>query len=130
MKASTKEWFSAANDDFETVKILMENSNLTNIVTFHLQQAIEKTLKAFFEEYELGFIKTHNLQTLLAMVEDQLKLEYDEQVIGEIDQLYIDSRYPGDIGLLPNGNPSMNDISKYHKLALSIFDQVNRHINR
>jgi len=124
MKESTRDWLLAANDDLASIEILLKDVNLTNIIAFHAQQAIEKILKAVIEEFELGFLKTHNLQTLLSKVSNKIKLNYNELLIIEIDQLYIDARYPGDFGLFPNGKPSISDAMSYYQQAKELKEQI------
>ncbi|MDR0497031.1 MAG: HEPN domain-containing protein, partial [Treponema sp.] len=50
MKKQVEAWIKFAEKDILTVSEIIENSNLTNIVTFHCQQAIEKYFKAFILE--------------------------------------------------------------------------------
>lgn len=91
MKALTREWLNAADDDLITIETLLDNPVLTNIVAFHSQQAIEKTLKAIIEEFGISFIKTHNIQSLIINTEEVLHLSFNELIISELDRLYIDS---------------------------------------
>ena len=44
MKQSTREWLNAAGDDLITIENLLDNPILTNVIAFHAQQAIEKSL--------------------------------------------------------------------------------------
>lgn len=46
MKQLTREWFNAAEDNLITMENLLDNPILTNIVAFHSQQAVEKSIKA------------------------------------------------------------------------------------
>lgn len=97
---------------------------MTNIIAFHSQQTIEKTFKAIIEEIDLGFIRTHNLERLYSLIESTISLEMNEQIIAELDRLYIDTRYPGDFGLMPHGKPSLKEAEEYYKEAKRIKDQV------
>jgi len=121
MKKTTEDWFESAESDLLLVEEICLNQNLTHLSAFHCQQAIEKAFKAIVEEFNLPLIKTHSLETLYNSVRDkmQLKPEYDQLII--LDQLYIDSRYPGEMGLLPNGKPSIDETVKFRDLALEIF---------
>ena len=56
------------------------------------------------------------------MIDIDLKI-YDE-LIQLLDQLYIDSRYPGDMGLLPYGKPTLEDAKEFYDFAQEIFDKV------
>ena len=44
MKKISQEWLKSAEDDLEAIDEMIKNKSLTNIVAFHAQQAIEKSL--------------------------------------------------------------------------------------
>jgi HEPN domain-containing protein len=126
MKQLTREWLNAAGDDLTTIEKILDNEVLTNIAAFHAQQTIEKSFKAVMEEFEIGFIKTHNLQTLFLKIADHLALEVNELILSELDRLYIDARYPGELGLMPFGKPSIGEAKDYYNQALQIKNQVEK----
>jgi HEPN domain-containing protein len=107
MKQSTREWLNAAGDDLITIENLRDNPILTNVIAFHAQQAIEKSLKAIIEENGILFLKTHNLQSLFLKIEEIIPFDVNERIISELDRLYLDSRYPGNLGLMPYGKPTL-----------------------
>jgi hypothetical protein len=47
-----------------------------------------------------------------------------------LDSLYIEARYPGDMGLLPDGQPSLDDILKFYDFAQRVLDRVNGIVNK
>ena len=124
MKQSTREWLNAAGDDLITIEKLLDNPILTNIVAFHSQQAIEKSLKAIIEENGIVFIKTHNLQTLFLKIEEVIPFSVNELILSELDRLYVDARYPGDLGLMPYGKPTLKEAEIYFQEALKIKKQT------
>lgn len=124
MKQLTREWLNSAGDDLIAIGSLIDNPILTNIVAFHSQQAIEKSMKAVVEEFGLSFIKTHNLQTLFLKIEGILSFPVNELIISELDRLYLDSRYPGDFGLMPYGKPTLEEARLYFQEALDIKQRV------
>ena len=124
MKQLTREWLNAAGDDLITIENLLDNPILTNIVAFHSQQAIEKSIKAIIEEFGIVFAKTHNLQTLLIRIEQVILMSFNELIISELDRLYIDARYPGDLGLMPHGKPTLEEAKIYFQEALKIKKQT------
>ncbi|MCI5119641.1 MAG: HEPN domain-containing protein [Candidatus Electrothrix sp. AUS4] len=65
MKLITREWLDRAKDDLAVIEEIIDNPALTNMAAFHAQQAVEKTLKAVIEEYEIAFVRTHKLEFLL-----------------------------------------------------------------
>ena len=124
MKQLTREWLNAAEDDLTAIENLLDNPVLTNIVAFHSQQAIEKSIKAIIEEFGIAFIKTHSLQTLLIKIEEVIQISFNELIISELDRLYIDARYPGDMGLMPHGKPTLEEAKIYFQEALKIKKQT------
>ena len=95
---------------------------MTNIVAFHSQQAIEKSLKALIEYKKLPMAKTHNLEKLYKKLDNMIELDYDRLEL--INESYIDSRYPGDMGLLPYGKPTLEDAKGFYDFAQIVFDKV------
>ena len=121
-KKQAIEWLKASHDDLDSIKYLIEAEHLTNVVAFHAQQAIEKSFKALFEYKKIPFIKTHNLEKLYKKIEDIIDVEYEE--LECINELYIESRYPGDMGLLPYGKPTLNDAQEFYEFAKRVSNKV------
>ena len=103
MKANTADWLRSAQADLDTITAILNQPHLTPIVAFHVQQCVEKCLKAFIEEADIEVRKTHNLLTLKTAIDHRQKLDLDEDMLSLLNKLYIDSRYPGNFGLLPSG---------------------------
>jgi len=51
-------------------------------------------------------------------------LSEKDELLQLLDELYIDSRYPGDMGLLPYGKPTLEDAKEFYEFAQSVFDKV------
>jgi len=120
MKLVTEEWLDRAGDDLDVAKEIMPVEHLTNMVAFHCQQAVEKTLKAIIEELEIAFVKTHNLERLVGIVKQKMDID----IVKRLDEVYISTRYPGDLGLLPSGKPSVEDARMLYEFAKNISDDV------
>jgi len=86
MKLITKEWLDRAREDLDVAMEIIPREHLTNMVAFHSQQAVEKTLKGIVEEFEIGFVKTHNLERLLGIVRKQMNLDVDLNIIKRLDE--------------------------------------------
>ena len=125
MKQITTEWLKSAKDDLMVMEEIVTKEHLTNIVAFHAQQAIEKSFKAVLEEKEKNIPKVHDLLNLYNRVKDEIDLELDEEYIRKLNELYIDSRYPSEMGLLPNGKPSVVDAKAFYDFAQFVFNTVN-----
>ncbi len=120
MKKITEYWLQSAESDLILIHSIIDQETLTHQVAFHAQQAIEKFFKAIIEEFDLGFIKTHSLETLSSIVKKRIDLPLTMDMLILLDQLYIDARYPGELGLLPNGKPSLPESRKFAELAENI----------
>ena len=128
MDSNALEWLKASNDDLEAIVELLNNPNLTNIASFHAQQSIEKSFKALLESKKIKIQKTHNLEKLHETVKDYINIE-NQNLLELINELYIDSRYPGDLGLLPNGKPTVKDVEGFYEFAKYIYEITKKQIN-
>ena len=128
MKFITSEWLKSADDDINTIKAIIDDESLTHIVAFHSQQCIEKSFKAMVDEFELASQKIHNLITLNETISSVYQFDFDEDKLGLLNKLYLDSRYPGDLGLLPNGKPSIEVAKGFQELAKEIYERINTFI--
>jgi len=124
MKVISNEWLKSAKSDLDTIEAILDNQSLTHIVAFHAQQSIEKCLKAVIEEHELSAGKIHNLITLKSIVSKVKDFDFDEDLLGLLNTLYVDSRYPADLGLMPNGKPALADAYQFNTLAVKVYKEV------
>ncbi len=122
MKKITKDWLISAKSDLLIIEKILEEKDLTHQAAFHAQQAVEKSFKAIIEEFEIGFVKTHSLERLYSLVEKKITIKINTDVLTILDQLYIDARYPGEIGLLPDGKPSIDDSKELYDFAREIYN--------
>lgn len=129
MKKITKDWLDAANMDIESTSILLQNERLTGHVAFHSQQAIEKALKALIEENGERVPKVHSLSKLFAICSKYIDFEFDDDLIIALDSLYIESRYPGEFGLLPSGKPLQKQALVFSEFAKQVYQIVHDHLN-
>lgn len=114
------EWLKAAASDLAVIEKISDQALLTHMVAFHAQQCIEKCLKAAIEQYELAVPKTHSLDRLFQLLSDAVDVEgipLTQETIDLLDDLYIDSRYPGEMGLLPDGLPSKEQAENLNEAA-------------
>ena len=125
MKLITKEWLQFAKDDLDVVQNIIKVPHLTNMVAFHSHQVVEKSLKALLEEFELKQQRIHNLETLYSSIKGVLKFVVDEEGLRELNEVYISARYPGDLGLLPDGKPKEEDAKRFFDIAQNVYDDVN-----
>ena len=117
------EWLKAAYSDIAVMDSIVDNEFLTHMTAFHAQQCIEKSLKAILEHHGMNVPKKHDILTLKDIVQSYIFID-DDEILDDINDLYIESRYPGDFGLLPNGKPTLKDAQEFYEFAQDIFNQV------
>lgn len=123
MKQTTRDWLTAAEDDLLAAKKLAGEDRLTNVVAFHCQQCLEKCFKAAIEEQDKPSIKSHDLLRLQLNASIQLE-ETEINLLGIINEVYIDARYPGDLGLLPHGKPTLAEIEIFICFCEKLFNEI------
>ena len=124
-KELAREWLKVSKMDLDSVKCIMNHVHLTPVAAFHSQQSIEKSLKALLEFHEKKVLKKHDLLQLKDMVSEYIYID-DELILERLNELYIDSRYPGDMGLMPDGKPAPEDVKEFYEFARDIYEKVEK----
>lgn len=130
MKRISEEWLKSAQDNLRVIEKIISDEGLTHMVAFHSQQCVEKSLKAIIEEYDVGMIRVHNLGRLFEIVRKHVEIDVDVILIEKLDKLYIDSRYPADFGLLPDGKPVIEDAEEFYDVAASVYKIVKTNLEK
>jgi HEPN domain-containing protein len=98
MKPAAREWVEKAEADY-AVALLVRKSrkkHARDIVCFHLQQCVEKYLKARLVEADIPFPRTHDLERLLDLAVPVEPLwEVLRPEIVAITDYAVEVRYPG-----------------------------------
>ncbi len=110
--------------DLGSIEQIIAREDLTPVVAFHCQQCVEKCLKAVLEEHSRRVPKEHSTLKLYGSARDLTPLDVAVEVLTDLDGLYIESRYPGESGLLPNGKPTLADAHQFYDCAREIYEQV------
>ena len=117
------EWLRASYLDIENLKYIKDVEYLTPMIAFHSQQAIEKSFKAIIVFYDNKIPKQHDLLKLKTMLNNKLIID-NEDILEVLNELYIESRYPSSIGLLPYGKPTLDDAKEFYSFAFKIFNEA------
>ena len=125
MKKQVNDWILLADKDLYVSELLINDEHpLTNIVAFHCQQTIEKYLKAFLIENDIPLIKTHDLIKLNGMIKEIKDLGIDESKLILINEVYVEARYPGELGLIPDGLPTVEQAIEFINIAKEIKEII------
>ena len=122
-----KEWLKASYIDLRNIEHIIDDEYLTGVVSFHSQQAIEKSFKALIVYKDIKVPKQHDLLKLSHILSNELQV--DEDTLDTLNELYIDSRYPSEMGLLPNGKPTLEEAREFYNFAREIFEKICSIIN-
>lgn len=94
MKDETRQWLDYADQDNQAARTLLQ-SHLYNPCLYHIQQSIEKWLKAVIVERDLEFQRTHSIQGLVNILTNHaLTVDIEADDIELIDSIYMPVRYP------------------------------------
>lgn len=117
-------WLDRAADDIRAVHSLLRDG-IAMQAAFHLQQAIEKTLKALLVAARQDVRKTHDLDTLAesnrahwpALVPSPFALRH-------VSRWYIISRYPGDDAVGPTAAEVQAALPEVEALFSAVIDRA------
>jgi HEPN domain-containing protein len=127
MKKQVEAWLEFAALDLRAAKKLLEDEALTQSAAFHVHQTVEKSLKAIIEDLNKRIPKIHDLEKLLEIIsENEIILKTDLDPILKINNIYIEARYPGDQGLLPNGTPTVEFVEDIYNFAEKILNEIEK----
>jgi HEPN domain-containing protein len=124
MKPASRQWLESAEMDLGSIEQILPREDLTPVVAFHSQQCVEKCFKAVLEEGEQRVPREHSTLKLYGLIREHIPFEVDRGILTDLDDLYIESRYPGALGLLPNGRPTREDAERFYRFAQNLYQQI------
>ncbi|MDR0517036.1 MAG: HEPN domain-containing protein [Fibromonadaceae bacterium] len=118
-------WMFFADKDISIAELAVDNEELSGEVVFHCQQAVEKYMKAFLAKSKTPFKKTHDLVELYLKVKDIKDWDIDRTKLEHLNDLYIETRYPSNIGFFPDHSlPTVEEAKSYLDFAKNIANIV------
>lgn len=122
-----KLWLMKAGNDLKTGKDEIATSEpTTDTVCFHMQQCVEKCLKAYLIHKGKEISRTHNLSILLheCLELDAAFEALKNDNIDELTAYAVDARYPGDFYM-----PMLAEAQAAIKMAEKVQSFVTARIN-
>ncbi|MCL2645382.1 MAG: HEPN domain-containing protein [Phycisphaerales bacterium] len=120
MKTTTREWVDKAEADYAAALLLRKSrkKHARDIVCFHLQQCVEKYLKARLEEGGIAYPRTHDLERLLdlALPISPLWSTLRPALIATTT-CAVEIRYPGRSVTAPEANALLRDATHISHLV-------------
>lgn len=120
-----QEWLDKADEDRLVVDVLLRTGEeLTLPCMFHLQQMLEKLLKALILVQGVRFERTHDL-TRLAAVSNTEDIKGLTEISETLNLFAVNGRYPGELPVI-----NIHDATRYREMALAVRDELLARIER
>jgi HEPN domain-containing protein len=87
-----------------------------------------KAYKAVILNFTGEIPKVHSLISLNGSVRNYLKIDINVEVITMLNEIYIDSRYPSEIGIDGINIPSIQTAQLFLQEAKKIFTSIREHL--
>ncbi|MEX2281727.1 MAG: HEPN domain-containing protein [Gemmatimonadota bacterium] len=124
-RTAVREWLALADADHDAAKHLQSISDekLRYIIGFHVQQAIEKWIKAILTEEGIDFPRTHDLTALLSLSDVEFQSPISQADLERISDYAVTTRYP-----MPDDPPSEADITDAVISAAAFASAMRKHL--
>ncbi len=119
------QWAAKAENDLKNAAhtIRLKTDCPTDTVCFHVQQCVEKYLKALLVLNDIEFSRTHQISTLLALVPAQVRPTLSEEEQDRLTEYAVTTRYPGDYDPI-----SHEEARQAVRIARRLRNQVRRRL--
>jgi HEPN domain-containing protein len=125
MKRCDNAWLNFATVDLNSAGKLLEDDSLTQSAAFHCQQTIEKSFKALLEYKNIAVPRVHDLIRLHGLLlEAKIEIAVDDDMLAQINDVYIETRYPSNFGLIPSGIPEVSTVQHFYQQAETILEKA------
>ena len=115
-----KRWIKKAKNDFKAGKDeLYTEAPATDTVCFHMQQCVEKCLKAYLVYHNKEMRKTHDISELIELCKDidvNFDALYDMQA-DDLTKYAVDIRYPDDFYF-----PTIEETKEALEITFSVIE--------
>jgi hypothetical protein len=69
--------------------------------------------------------------TLYGTIKEITDFEFDEDLLATVNDIYLESRYPGEIGLLDDGSmPTMEQAAQFFAFAKKVEAKIKGELNK
>lgn len=117
VKGLVAQWLRAVYADMTVVGYPDEERIAPEVVAYHSQQVVEKTLKALLVQRQVDFPRTHSIGALLALCADAGYLGVEAlNEAGSLTRYAVATRYPGE-----DDPVSREEAREAAKLATRVF---------
>jgi HEPN domain-containing protein len=123
--AVARQWAAKAEGDLKNAAhtVRLQKDCPTDTVCFHVQQCVEKYLKALLVLNGVEFTRTHQISSLLALVPAQMRPTLSQAEQDRLTEYAVTTRYPGDYDPI-----SREEALDAVRLARRVRNQVRRRL--
>jgi len=120
-EAAAKEWLTKAWHHYSSAALLYQVQHYTDVIAVDLHYAVEITLKSILAYENKKILKTHDINELAKLLEENLSFSVDEErLMVVITTYHIKGSYP-----TPHRNlPPKEEIKKVLAFADYLLDHV------
>src|SRR5579884_33437 len=121
LKHATQGWLRRAREDADVaVRLLGDQFPYTNVICFHAQQSIEKSLKGLLQEREVEFPRTHNLVELAELAAPVVPdLSAHKAALEKLNKCAVEARYPELTISMPDAQAAVQEMTVVRELILA-----------
>jgi len=122
--AAVRAWLTRARHDWLAAQALFTpGAVVLDVIAFHCQQAVEKTLKAFLVSRGIEFEKTHDLGWLLDLcVGEDPGLDALREALKPLSAFAVAFRYPGP------SEPTRTQVAQGLAVVRDVWEAVTRRL--
>lgn len=124
MNSQVQAWLDKAEEDWLAGNWLLEKASpVTTPALFHLQQCVEKLLKAYLISRSIDFERKHDLGYLLLLAEDKEFVSYRD-LVDELNPFAVEIRYPGDLPVFSKeaARRILDRVGEFRSVVLTCID--------
>lgn len=102
LRRNARQWKRKAEDDFAAATTLLKADRppLRSAICFHVQQAVEKYIKACLVLRRIDFPRTHNIAELVNLLPDDCRPQLPVEEQERLSAYAVVTRYPGEADLI------------------------------
>lgn len=121
MRKLAESWLAYAQADLSAARQLSASDDVGGLAAFHVQQAIEKTLKALLVLNGQDPPRTHDLPRLWGQMEGRVDPPENLQLLRLANEFYIEARYPAGVEIASDPAPTQAELSGLIEYAQAVF---------
>jgi HEPN domain-containing protein len=124
--AKVNQWLDYADEDMKMASLGIDvpDESLNRLTAYHLQQSVEKNLKAYLVYCGVDFPYTHNISVLLEFCEKHIEVPAEITNAESLTPFAVSARYPGE-----DEEVSKQEVLEAFEIALKVRKFIRTNLN-